>query len=546
MILKKKCAASRLSTTQEFCFKMLVKIIFSMSTVRNFIFIGILTGFCCHIYGQGKQVELLRANSLQGTVRMGLPTRVVSGDVVFQHAGAKMYCDSSYQFPNANNIEAFGHIKIIKSDTQKLFGDHLNYFGDQKLAKVTGPNVKLINNALTLYTTVLDYNLGTDVAHYFNKGKVIDKENQLDSQIGTFYKSENLFVFIKNVVFTDNKHTIYTDTLEYNTLTKILKFKGPTRIVSKDGIMTALAGNYNSITKKSKFTGRANINFGIYVLYADEVDYDQNKKYGNAKGNVEIFSMKDSVTIFGNEAKYSGTSRTTTKVYPQALMRTISGGDTSYLSSDTLYAINDTLSEPKEKKMFAYHKVKMYNKAYSAICDSLIYNSIDSLITFYKDPVIWTGKNQMRGDTIKAFSKNKKIEQILLRTKAFSISVDTLDNFNQVRGRNMKATFINNKISKVDVKANAETNYFALTGDTALTGMNHVESEDLTVRFKNQKVDQIAFYKKPKAKFIPPHELKDEDLRLKGFKWRIKENPDLKTVLGKYYDKLYNSFKKKS
>lgn len=505
-----------------------------------------LSIFSVSLFAQTKQVELIRANSLEGTVRMGLPIRVLKGNVIFQHAGAKMYCDSSYQFQNRNDLEAFDHISIVKSDSQKLFGDHLNYFGDQKLAKVTGSNVMLINKSLTLYTTNLDYNLGTDIAHYINKGNVVDKENTLVSQIGTFYKAKNLFVFVKDVVFKDKKYTIYTDTMEYNTESRIVKFYGPTRIIGPDGVMNADEGEYNSISKISKFKGRTRINYGLYVLHADKVDYNQLLQTGFAYGNVEIFSKKDSITIFGQEARYKGGAKSMTKVYPEALMRSISGGDTLYLSSDTLYAISDTLSLPKQQKMFAYHKVKVYNKTLQAICDSLLYDMADTCITFYKDPVMWNGKNQMRGDTIKVYSKKKRIDRILLRTKSFSISRDTLDNFNQVKGKNMLATFYENKLQKIDVKLNAETNYYALSGDTLTSGMNHVESENLTIRFKNQKVNQIAFYKKPKARFIPPHELKDEELRLKGFKWREKEKPELKTVLGKYYDKIYNSVKKKS
>ncbi len=217
-----------------------------------------------------------------------------------------------------------------------------------------------------------------------------------------------------------------------------------------------------------------------------------------------------------------------------------------FLSSDTLYAIDDTLSVPKNKKMFAYHKTKVFHKSMQAICDSLVYDMIDTCINFYKDPVMWSGKNQLKGDTIKVYLKNSKLDRILMRTKAFSISKDTLENFNQVKGKNMVAKFKDTKLSLIDVKANAETIYYVLAGDTATTGLNRVESEDLAVRFLNQKVNQIAFYKKPKAKFIPPHELSDDVIRLKGFKWREKEKPERKTVLGKYYEKIYNSKKKKT
>jgi hypothetical protein len=30
---------------------------------------------------------------------------------------------------------------------------------------------------------------------------------------------------------------------------------------------------------------------------------------------------------------------------------------------------------------------------------------------------------------------------------------------------------------------------------------------------------------KPDAKFVPPHEITEEDTRLKGFEWRFKERP---------------------
>jgi hypothetical protein len=35
------------------------------------------------------------------------------------------------------------------------------------------------------------------------------------------------------------------------------------------------------------------------------------------------------------------------------------------------------------------------------------------------------------------------------------------------------------------------------------------------------------------ASFIPPHELKEEEKRLKGFVWLINEKPELKDVLAK-------------
>lgn len=496
------------------------------------------------VFSQVKKVELIRANSLEGTVYMGQPIRKLKGNVVFQHAGAKMYCDSSYQYELRNDLEAFDHIRIVKSDSQSLTGDRMVYYGDQRLAKITGRKVVLINKTLNLTTTILDYNLETDIANYYNQGTVVDKENKLVSQIGTYYKHQNLFVFIKNVVFTDQKYTIYTDTMEYNTLTKIVKFRGPTRIIGPDGDMNADEGEYNSVTKESAFKGRTKINYGVYLLVADKVRYDQRLQKGIAIGNVEIFSKKDSVTIYGQQAHYSGGQTTRTKVFPQALMQMVNGGDTLFLTGDTLFALRDTVA--KIQRMHCYYKVKVFNKNMQAICDSLVNDVQDSTITFFRDPVLWNQKNQMRGDTVIVYSKNKKIDRISLRTKAFSISVDTLENFNQAKGKYIWAIFENNQIKYVNVKTDAESIYFALAGDSAVTGLNYITSDSISVRFKDKKVKNIGFYKKPTAKLIPEHEITDNDLRLGGFKWRIKERPDLPTVLGSYLTKILNDNRKKS
>jgi hypothetical protein len=308
--------------------------------------------------------------------------------------------------------------------------------------------------------------------------------------------------------------------------------------------MDARFGEYNSMTKQSNFYGRTRIIYSDYVLYADKVRYNQFQQLGYAHGNVEIFSAKDSITFYGDEAVYKGGAISTTKIYPSALMQIVSKGDSLFVSADTLYAINDTVSEIKNKKLLAYHHTKVFNRQFQAICDSLVNDILDSTIYFFKDPVLWNEKNQMRGDTVVAVSKNKKIERIHFNRKAFSISEDTLLNYNQVRGKRMTAYFENNEIKNIFVKDDAETIYFALIGDTAVSGLNHVLAKDMNVKFENKKLKTISFYVKPKAEFVPEHEINDNIIRLAGFKWRISERPDLQKTIGKYYQNIILKNKK--
>lgn len=56
-------------------------------------------------------------------------------------------------------------------------------------------------------------------------------------------------------------------------------------------------------------------------------------------------------------------------------------------------------------------------------------------------------------------------------------------------------------------------------------GLNRIICSNITIRFKDGKVNNLSFYVQPEGRFIPPHEIKEEDLQLKGFAWKEKEKP---------------------
>nr|GFC70606.1 hypothetical protein [Tanacetum cinerariifolium] len=131
--------------------------------------------------------------------------------------------------------------------------------------------------------------------------------------------------------------------------------------------------------------------------------------------------------------------------------------------------------------------------------------------------------------------KRGQIDQVRLFSKAFVIDEDTLHDFNQVKGRNILAYFKQNRINRIDVLGNAESIFYALDGDTAMTGVNKSLSGTIRVGFAENKIHTISLLAKPEAAFIPPHELNDENTRLKGYRWRPTERPTRRTVFGKHF-----------
>ncbi|GAA4018538.1 OstA-like protein [Hymenobacter fastidiosus] len=484
---------------------------------------------------KGQRIELLPGTrELIGGTFNGVEIRKLIGNVSFKQENTFLYCDSAYQYLDRNAIEAFSNVRIVDNDTVTITGDRGTYDGDTRKARMTG-NVTMRDPRMTLTTQVLDYDLSKNLAYYSTGGHLVDPENTLDSQYGYYNTTSKVFSFKRNVHLVTKENDITTDTLQYNTLSKVAYFFGPTRIKGKQGNIYAENGTYNTVTKVSNFQRNAKIETPSYLLGGDKLVYDEVKQYGVATGHVSMTSKKDNIVLRGDVGRY-WRARGRTKVYGSSpVMRNISDGDTLYLAADTLVSVEGRAPKNTAGILYAYPKVKIFRKDLQGRCDSLTYDRQNSIIYLNKRPVLWTDNNQLTADSMELRQSKGKIDQMRLYANSFIVGQDTLLNFNQVKGRNMLAYFVDSKLKKVNVLGNAESLYFALEGDTALTGMNKAVSANMTLRFADSKLQTISYLTNADASFIPPHELKQSDKQLKDFSWRPKERPTRRLVLGKHF-----------
>ncbi|MFD2786787.1 OstA-like protein [Hymenobacter rubripertinctus] len=484
---------------------------------------------------KGQPIELLPGTrELIGGTFNGVEIRKLLGNVSMRQGTTLLYADSMYQYIGRNAIEAFSNVRIVQNDTITITGDRGTYDGDTRKARMVG-NVTLRDPRMTLTTQVLDYDLTTSLAYYSTGGHLQDPENTLDSQLGYYNTVSKVFSFKRNVKLVTPENTIDTDTLQYNTISKIAYFYGPTRIKGKQGNLYAENGNYNTATKISNFARNAKIETPNYLLGGDKLYYDEARQYGLATGHVSMTSKKDNLEIRGDVGRYwRGQGRA--KVYgSRAVMRNISDKDTLYLAADTLVSLEGRPPLNKAGVIYAYRKVQIFRADLQGRADSLTYDRQDSIIYLSHDPVLWNLSNQLTADSMEIRQRRGKIDQMRLYGHAFSIGEDTLKNYNQVKGRNMVAYFGEKAIKKIDVLGNAESLYYALEGDTAVSGINKSLSATMALRFAESKLQTISFLTNPEARFIPPSELKAEDSRLKDFRWRPTDRPTRRQVLGKHF-----------
>jgi len=471
-----------------------------------------------------KKIKLEPGSSkATGLRKNGVNYMIVTGNVKFTHKGTIFLCDSAVLVKKTNNLDAFGHVKILDGDSIIVTAKTLRYNGNTKIAKLRQNVVLTKLDQMQLFTDFLDYDRNTNIATYFNKGKVVDSTNVLTSEKGYFNTNSSFSSFKTNVVGTNKEKTLRSDTLVYNTKTGIVYFVAPTEITDVGGNVF----NYNDGIYETKRKS-SNLYKGIaetesYYIKGNKMHLDDIRGIYTITGNVFMLSKNENIIITGQKAIMNNVTQVT-KIFDKPLLKMIDANDTLYMTADTLVSIDsdDNLS----KRLLAYSNVKIFKKDIKGVSDSIAYFQLDSVMTLYGDPVLWSGENQMLGDTIDIIIRNKGIEKMLLYPKAFVASSDSANYYNQIKGRQMVAWFTNEELEKVDVYGNGESIFFMRDEETKnLIGMNNIICSDIVLRFKNRKLTDASFLVKPEGKFIPPQELKTEDLKLNGFRWRGDEAP---------------------
>jgi lipopolysaccharide export system protein LptA len=248
-----------------------------------------------------------------------------------------------------------------------------------------------------------------------------------------------------------------------------------------------------------------------------------------ARGRVEFLSQKEKVILTGDHGRYAGKTGLT-RVYGHALMRNIMEKDTLYLTADTLVSLNN--KQDSIRRLFAYKNVQIYKSDLSGKCDSLGYDVRDSVIHFYQKPILWTQDSQSQADSISLFLQNQTLKEMRLRGKSFVISKDSVEHFNQIKGRKIWVYFgQESELEHVHVEGNGESVYHVMDEKKVTTGLNRVECSRMNLFFDDNKVKKITFITKPEAKFVPPKEWKEELQFLDGFRWRLPEKITLDMIL---------------
>jgi len=143
--------------------------------------------------------------------------------------------------------------------------------------------------------------------------------------------------------------------------------------------------------------------------------------------------------------------------------------------------------------------------------------------------MLWSEKNQITADHIEVHFVDKNPERFYLTGNAFSIERYDSVHYNQMKGRNIIGYMKDKKINKIDLFNDCQTVYFIVDEEiNQIVAMNKVVSTNMTIYFKDDKIENIWFYEKPDGETIPIEQIKYEKTLLKDFRWLDEYRPKSK------------------
>ena len=476
------------------------------------------------------KIYLEHTNTLSFDKDIMPDAQILNGDVCFRHDSSYMYCDSAYFFEQANSLEAFSNVRMEQGDTLFVYGDYLFYDGNTQIAYLR-ENVRMENGEVTLFTDSLNYERIPNIGYYFEGGMIVDSLNQLTSFYGQYSPDTKLAVFNDSVQLENPDFTLYSDTLNYDTESKIATILGPSVIVSDSGTIHTSRGWYDTQNNTSLLLDRSQVESGEKILIGDSIFYNRDSGMGEVYGNMLLIDTAQHVTLEGNYGYYNEQTGYAFAT-DSARFLEYSQGDTLFLHADTLQMMT---VDSAYREIKAYYGVRFYRTDMQGVCDSMQFNTRDSVLYMYTEPVIWNDQYQLYGDTIAIYMNDSTIEYAHVIQFAFAAQHVDSTYYNQLKGNDLKAYFENQELRRIDVNGNAELNYYPLENDGSKVGMNNAKGASLSIWVKNNKLDRLGIYTGVTGTLTPIPDLKPDQKTLKDFYWfdylRPKDKYDIYQVV---------------
>ena len=454
-------------------------------------------------------------------------TKDASGQVYIVHEGIEMWCNQAYVYLKNNFVKAYGEVKIKQGDSIKMDSKYAEYNGNTQFAFASG-DVVMKNPQTTLKTDTLYFDRVKQQAFYRSGGTVIDTASVLTSRVGTYYAENKKYQFNSNVKIDNPKYTVNSEQLNFYSETGGAYLYGKSTIVSETSTVYCERGYYNTREDTGYFVKNSKVDYENRTLYGDSIYFDRNRSFASATNNIKVIDTTNKSIIRGHYAEVFR-EKDSVFITKRAVAVTLQENDSVYIHADTLRVTG----KPENRILKGYYRARLFKKGTpeegvtSGKCDSIYVNEKTGITKLLRNPVLWTGENQMTGDTIHLLNNKKtdKLDSLKVFNNAFLIRKDTIGNkgYDQIKGERLIGLFTNNELDTVNIDKNVEVIFYLYDENDKLTGINNTTASSLQLIFQNKQIIGTRFIKQVPGNIYPPSKFPKDLERLPNFNWRGEE-----------------------
>lgn len=275
--------------------------------MKKWLLLICATTLCCSALHAQQRDELRLLSSSHS--RLNATTgRMINYRPVYEHHGSTLSADSGYIYNDDDGrqfFDAFGKVIITQPNGTVIYADKLHYVAETQLATLTN-NVRMVDGSSVLTTNYLTYNMKSSVGTYTGGGRIVNTTDTITSKNAYYFDNTKDAYFRYDVIVRTPDVKIYTDTMRYNSGTKITYFYGPTNIKGNDGEnLYTERGEYNTETEQAWFDRNNLYTEGSRFLRGDSIYYDGQSGNGRAVENVVFIDTADQYFTYGGEGVYN-------------------------------------------------------------------------------------------------------------------------------------------------------------------------------------------------------------------------------------------------
>ena len=448
-------------------------------------------------------------------------SRDANGPVHIVHDGVDMWCDQALVYFKENFVKAYGKVLVKQGDTIEMRSNYGEYNGNTSMAFAAGA-VNLKEPSSSLESDTLYFDRMKQEAYYRSGGLVRDTSSVLTSRRGRLFTETKKYEFSGQVVIENPEYTVRSPRLDFYSESGLAYLYGASTIESPSSTIYCDRGYYNTRSNKGHFVKNSRVDYNQRILYGDSIYFDRAQGFASATNNIKLIDSANQMVVRGHYAEVFK-QKDSVYITNRAVAVSVQEQDSVYIHADTLRVTGPS----KQRMIKGFYGARMFKPGNSiedrtsGRCDSIVVLQELGLTKMIGRPVLWTGDQQITGDTIHLIQdlERDELDSLKVYDNAFMIQED-VEGYNQVKGAQLVGLFTENKLDTIDVIKNSQVVYYSRDDKQELVGINNTVASSMQLYVRQNKIKGIRFINKVPGKVYPPSEFPENARILPGFIWR--------------------------